>query len=187
MGEFMSAEEPLNYKDLETKVEVGDVESAYQLGELIYADEDNWTEPEADHGPQLKPEILSQIAKLFRQAAEGGHVEAMSSLAWMLTLEYMNKDDEPKAVSEYVYYSEESFSWLLRAAELGHVNSQGKVGLVISWPNNPHYDLSESLKWFAKAALQGDFSVLNDTMPEVISSIREQAERQHELSNKEGE
>lgn len=170
----MITDESVDHKNLKTKADAGDNEAAFALAVHFW---------KMDENDEDKEEVL----KYLKQAADSGHVEAMSSLACRLWLEDWSKDDTPKPFSEKCYHSEESFSWLLRAAELGHVESQASVGLVLSWPKNTHFDLSESLKWLAKAALQGDLFALNEGIPDVISLIREQAEGQQEVSNSECE
>jgi TPR repeat protein len=117
--------------------EAGNPDAQYELGFLAL------TECESVSG--------REAFSLFIKAAQGGHVEAMYHLA---TFPDFNTERFRSPLSE-----EESWQWLLRAAEGGCVQAQRDAGASLAtgdWrEGRVPRDLSAAVAWYRRAAEAG--------------------------------
>ena len=86
----------------------------------------------------------TKAAKLFRKAAEYGHVDAQFHLGAC----YRDGDGVGRDYKEAV-------KWFRKAAEQGHVDAQFFLGACYSDGNGVDEDYKEAVKWFRKAAERG--------------------------------
>jgi len=86
-------------------------------------------------------ENYAEAAKWYRKAAEQGHDRAMHNLWYVLSGDHKG-----------VKYDSERWTWLEKSAELGYVDAQKDMGH--RWLEAKRY--SDALKWYRKAAEQGD-------------------------------
>jgi TPR repeat protein len=111
--------------------EAGDAEAQYRLGNIYFQGGDE--------------EVSSAMAcHWLNCAAEQGHPEACYRLA--MGLDLSRNEEEQKAL-------------LIKAAELGSADAQRALGThyaVGDWPWPCRVDLTESAKWYGKAAEAGN-------------------------------
>jgi TPR repeat protein len=88
---------------------------------------------------------LVEAAKLYEQAAEAGHLPAMTRVGVMFVMGEGVEEDEPRGAK-----------WIRRAAEASHPAAQREYGILFGEGWGVEEDDVEALVWFRKAAAAGD-------------------------------
>ncbi|MGQ3675040.1 hypothetical protein ACT6QH_06035 [Xanthobacter sp. TB0139] len=157
---------PLGSAVLRADARDGDLAAAYEVG-VRYADgvgvkadaeaATHWLRYAAERG--LVPAAYrlgtvyeksfgneKEAARFYKWAAERGNVQAMHSLAVLMTQGLSgNGPDWAQAIQ-----------WFRGAAEHGVQNAQYNLGIIFARGLSGHSDLQHALMWFAIAANQGD-------------------------------
>jgi len=125
----------------------GDVRVAYQLGRVLWRIGRFW-----ERGPAERiagDPFYAEAVRLYRKAAEAGHVAGMNALGDMYEYGHGVPHDFAEAVV-----------WFRKAAEAGHVAAKGSLGWMYASGRGVPKDDVEALGWFLAAAEAGHLGVM---------------------------
>lgn len=146
--------------------ERGHVEAMFCLGEL-YRPRGEW--------PPLHDVSWPQAAEWYHKAAERGHVQAMVQFAEYCGISCTTEGKDEEAIYRFDIRMaqnmefdgqekkadlEQAFCWYRKAAELGDVTAQRRLGGCYLHGCGVEQDKTQAIAWYRKAAEQGDPSGL---------------------------
>ncbi len=111
----------------------------------LSADELNKYGEDAYHGNDGFEKDLALAFSYFKKAAEIGHPQAQSNLAFC----YKNGEGTAKDIAKAIY-------WYTQAANQGHVISQYNLGVFYKNGDGVPKDYKKAVEWYQKAAEQGN-------------------------------
>lgn len=128
---LLSADEDLNFEEIQKSAEQGDADAQYHLGNCYW------------QGRGTAKDETNAV-NWYRKAAEQGNASAQYNLGYCYSQGKGTAKDDTKA-----------FNWYTKAAEQGDADAQCRLGLCYSQGKGTAKDETKAVNWYKKSAEQG--------------------------------